>query len=254
MTETSPTTPIEQIFEPVLKPLSTSTYNPPHSNGSRTPPTSSEGDSSSEDGKDPLPPLPKDEGIQPLALDAGTPDFAVPRSAKMWVLLHSFLRLFFRIQRRTGDGEVQNLTRALLFSFSPLLFSPRVRLTGKHPYNCEAKLADLWKAGFLTPSSLFYVRNHGAVPTVTSQQATDWKLRIHGLVEREASFSIQDLKDKFETFTLPITLVCAGNRRKEQNMVSKGSWFVFFFPPKEQPSSPKPLILSFLHFPPQIQD
>lgn len=55
-----------------------------------------------------------------------------------------------------------------------------VRLTGKHPFNCEAKLKDLYAQGFLTPSSLFYVRNHGAVPKVDQEMAESWKLEIHG--------------------------------------------------------------------------
>lgn len=91
-----------------------------------------------------------------------------------------------------------------------------VRLTGKHPYNCEAPLTDLWNAGFLTPQALFYVRTHGATPQISAQQAKDWKLRVHGLVEREVSFTIDDLKRLFPTVSVPITLVCAGNRRKEQ--------------------------------------
>ncbi len=101
----------------------------------------------------------------------------------------------------------------------------RIRLTGKHPLNCEAPLTDLWKSGFLTPTSLFYVRNHGYVPQVTDAAAASWELRIHGLVHRECSFTIADLKRLFPTVTLPITLVCAGNRRKEQNMVQKGGGF-----------------------------
>ncbi|KIM31985.1 hypothetical protein M408DRAFT_64449 [Serendipita vermifera MAFF 305830] len=100
-----------------------------------------------------------------------------------------------------------------------------VRLTGKHPFNCEAKLDTLFKAGFLTPTSLFYVRNHGAVPKVDEATAKAWRLRIHGLVENEVTLSIQDLASLFQVVTLPITLVCAGNRRKEQNMVRKGLGF-----------------------------
>ncbi|KFA74390.1 hypothetical protein S40288_03965 [Stachybotrys chartarum IBT 40288] len=100
-----------------------------------------------------------------------------------------------------------------------------VRLTGKHPYNVEAPLSTLFSKGFLTPQNLFYVRNHGYVPQVSAREARDWKLRVHGLVNREMSFSIQDLKDKFPTVTLPITLVCAGNRRREQNVVAKGLGF-----------------------------
>ena len=39
-----------------------------------------------------------------------------------------------------------------------------VRLTGRHPFNCEPPLPALKAAGFITPPSLHYVRNHGAVP------------------------------------------------------------------------------------------
>ncbi|ELU36555.1 nitrate reductase [Rhizoctonia solani AG-1 IA] len=99
-----------------------------------------------------------------------------------------------------------------------------IRLTGKHPFNCEAKLSDLF-AGFLTPTELFYVRNHGAVPRVDEELARNWSLRVHGLVKNECALTLDDLKRKFPVVTLPVTLVCAGNRRKEQNMVLKGLGF-----------------------------
>jgi nitrate reductase (NAD(P)H) len=100
-----------------------------------------------------------------------------------------------------------------------------VRLTGKHPFNCEAKLDTLFKAGFLTPTSLFYVRNHGAVPKVDRDKAAAWTFRVHGLVENECNLTIRDLAHLFPVVTLPVTLVCAGNRRKEQNVVRKGLGF-----------------------------
>ncbi|CAH0020933.1 unnamed protein product [Clonostachys rhizophaga] len=100
-----------------------------------------------------------------------------------------------------------------------------VRLTGKHPFNVEAPLSTLFSKGFLTPQNLFYVRNHGYVPRVTRDEAKSWKLRVHGLVENEFQFTIDDLKSMFPTVTLPVTLVCAGNRRKEQNVVTKGLGF-----------------------------
>ncbi|CAE6437488.1 unnamed protein product [Rhizoctonia solani] len=100
-----------------------------------------------------------------------------------------------------------------------------IRLTGKHPFNCEAKLGDLFTAGFLTPTELFYVRNHGAVPQVDEDATRNWTLRVHGLVKNECALTLDDLKSKFPVVTLPVTLVCAGNRRKEQNMVLKGLGF-----------------------------
>jgi nitrate reductase (NAD(P)H) len=79
--------------------------------------------------------------------------------------------------------------------------------------------------GFLTPTELFYVRNHGAVPKVDEELAQNWTLRVHGLVKNECALTLDDLKRKFPVVTLPVTLVCAGNRRKEQNMVLKGLGF-----------------------------
>ncbi|KAN0084049.1 hypothetical protein V8E55_007553 [Tylopilus felleus] len=96
-----------------------------------------------------------------------------------------------------------------------------VRLTGKHPFNSEAKLSTLFQAGFLTPAHLHFVRNHGAVPRVTEDIAREWTVRIHGLVDREVTLTIEQLSILFPIVTIPVTLVCAGNRRKEQNVVRK---------------------------------
>ncbi|KAK0565886.1 hypothetical protein OC844_000994 [Tilletia horrida] len=100
-----------------------------------------------------------------------------------------------------------------------------IRLTGKHPLNVEAPLADLWNAGFLTPQNLFYVRNHGAVPQISEDKAKNWRLEVHGLCRRPTTFSIDDLKRLFPTISLPVTLVCAGNRRGEQIRVKPGLGF-----------------------------
>ncbi|KAF8649084.1 hypothetical protein AX16_006031 [Volvariella volvacea WC 439] len=100
-----------------------------------------------------------------------------------------------------------------------------VRLTGKHPFNAEALSKDLFSQGFFTPSSLFFVRNHGSVPRVDSKMAEEWKVQIHGLCENPVSLSINDLRSTFKVATIPATLVCAGNRRKEQNVVKKSLGF-----------------------------
>jgi len=75
--------------------------------------------------------------------------------------------------------------------------------------------------GFWTPAHLHFVRNHGAVPQVNHEMTANWTIRVHGLVEREVTFTLQELQEKFPVVTLPVTLVCAGNRRKEQNIVRK---------------------------------
>mmetsp|Transcript_15424 Transcript_15424/g.29091 ORF Transcript_15424/g.29091 Transcript_15424/m.29091 type:complete len:924 (+) Transcript_15424:130-2901(+) len=91
-----------------------------------------------------------------------------------------------------------------------------VRLTGRHPFNVEPPLAIHHKYKFITPSSLHYVRSHGACPRLTWD---DHKIRVGGqLVANPKEFSMDEIA-AMPTRELPVTLVCAGNRRKEQNMI-----------------------------------
>lgn len=100
-----------------------------------------------------------------------------------------------------------------------------IRLTGVHPFNVEAPLTDLFNEGFLTSPELFYVRNHGPVPQVRDEDIPDWEFTVEGLVEKPMTISLRQLISDYEQVTCPITLVCAGNRRKEQNMVRKSKGF-----------------------------
>ncbi|XP_073144174.1 nitrate reductase [NADH] 2-like [Henckelia pumila] len=93
-----------------------------------------------------------------------------------------------------------------------------VRLTGKHPFNAEAPLPRLMHHGFITPVPLHYVRNHGPVPKASWRE---WTVEVSGLVKRPAVFTMDQLVKEFRSKEFPVTLVCAGNRRKEQNMVKK---------------------------------
>lgn len=92
-----------------------------------------------------------------------------------------------------------------------------VRLTGKHPFNCEPPIGKMLDQGFITPISLHYVRNHGKAPRM------DWdshRIHIKGLVDKPISLSMDELV-QMPSITMPVTLVCAGNRRKEENMVKQ---------------------------------
>lgn len=65
------------------------------------------------------------------------------------------------------------------------------------------------------------VRNHGAVPKL------NWnthRVNIGGLVDSPLSLTMDDLV-KLPSITLPVTVTCAGNRRKEENMVKKSIGF-----------------------------
>lgn len=50
------------------------------------------------------------------------------------------------------------------------------------------------------------------------------RIEINGLVERPCSLSMDELL-QLPSVTLPVTLVCAGNRRKEENMIKKSIGF-----------------------------
>lgn len=65
---------------------------------------------------------------------------------------------------------------------------------------------------FLTPTELFFVRNHASIPDVNLES---YRLRVHGLVSKTLSLSLDDIKNNFEKRTLAATLQCAGNRRRE---------------------------------------
>lgn len=100
-----------------------------------------------------------------------------------------------------------------------------IRLTGVHPFNVEAPLSALFDEGFLTSGNLFYVRNHGPVPQVQEHEVPDWEFSIEGMVDTPLKISLRDLIDEYNNVTYPVTLVCAGNRRKEQNIVRKTKGF-----------------------------
>ncbi|PFH62309.1 hypothetical protein XA68_14169 [Ophiocordyceps unilateralis] len=99
-----------------------------------------------------------------------------------------------------------------------------IRLTGVHPLNVEAPLSDLYDEGFITSENLHYVRNHGQVPRCDDSDVDNWTVSIEGLVAQPLTLSFRDLVS-YDTVTYPITLVCAGNRRKEQNVVRKSKGF-----------------------------
>ena len=77
------------------------------------------------------------------------------------------------------------------------------------PFNAETGLAALAE-GPLTATDAFYVRGHGPVPEI---DPAAWRLRVHGLVERELDLSLVTLREAFRERAVVATLQCAGNRR-----------------------------------------
>ena len=99
-----------------------------------------------------------------------------------------------------------------------------LRLTGVQPFNAEAPLDQLYDCGFLTKVGLHYVRNHGGVPEI-SEDIMNWEVEVGGMVEHPFKFKLKEIISDYDIYTVPVSLTCAGNRRKEQNMVKRGTGF-----------------------------
>lgn len=84
------------------------------------------------------------------------------------------------------------------------------------PLNAETPLSRISDA--MTPTPLFYVRNHFPVPFI--DQAS-FRLRVTGLVGRELSLSLPDLA-RLPQHSLTVTMECAGNGRKLMHPLPPG--------------------------------
>ncbi len=87
----------------------------------------------------------------------------------------------------------------------------------ERPFNAEAPLQELAKP--ITPTSLFYVRNHFDVPCI---DATTWRLTVDGAVGHPLVLSLADIQGLPETTEI-VTLECAGNGRKQMSPVPSGT-------------------------------
>ena len=65
----------------------------------------------------------------------------------------------------------------------------------------------------ITPTNRHFVRNNGIMPDISSNEISNWKLRIEGNVKNPKIYSIKDLKNNFEVITKSLQLECGGNGR-----------------------------------------
>ena len=77
----------------------------------------------------------------------------------------------------------------------------------------------------VTPTARHFIRNNG-IPPENMDPAT-WSLTIDGEVEKPLKLSIADLKSRFKTETLQLTIECGGNGRASFEPKAKGNqWTV----------------------------
>lgn len=92
------------------------------------------------------------------------------------------------------------------------------------PWNMEAQ-AHLLNDN-ITPNKYMFIRNNGRIPE--GIDASQWMLTLDGeSVKTKKSYSLADLKSKFQHYTYQLTLECGGNGRSEFNPPAKGNqWTV----------------------------
>ncbi|HEA23246.1 hypothetical protein LCGC14_1542650 [marine sediment metagenome] len=88
------------------------------------------------------------------------------------------------------------------------------------PWNIEAQAHLLNDK--VTPNSAMFIRNNGLIPE--NLDASGWTLTIDGeSAAQQKSYTIQQLKSKFKTYTYQLTLECGGNGRSEFDPPAKGN-------------------------------
>lgn len=92
------------------------------------------------------------------------------------------------------------------------------------PWNIEAKAHLLDEK--VTSAQNMFIRNNGIVPT--NIDVNTWKVRFDGeSIQTEKTFTLQELKEKFDHYTYQLTLECGGNGRSEFDPPAKGNqWTV----------------------------
>ncbi|XP_037106890.1 sulfite oxidase, mitochondrial [Syngnathus acus] len=94
---------------------------------------------------------------------------------------------------------------------------PVLRVNSLKPFNAEPP-PELLSDNYITPSAIFFKRNHLPVPQV---DPASYELQVDGLPGGVLKLSLEDLKKRFPKHTVTATLQCAGNRRSEMNKVKQ---------------------------------
>ena len=104
--------------------------------------------------------------------------------------------------------------------FKRFLKDNRMSVLNSKPWNIEAKAHLLDDK--ITPNKFMFIRNNGIIPE--NIDSTKWSLIIDGeSVKTQKSYSLEDLKNKFKSYTYQLTLECGGNGRSEFDPPAKGN-------------------------------
>jgi len=128
--------------------------------------------------------------------------------------IHNILESF-----RIGDLNQNEVQSQAVDTSDPFADEPQrstlLRVISKKPFNAEAP-PSLLAEQFITPTELFFIRNHLPVPTI---DMSTYKIEIEDSNGRMVELSLDDLKQKFKKHTITAVLQCSGNRRQEMHQI-----------------------------------
>ncbi|HSR60475.1 MAG TPA: sulfite oxidase [Robiginitalea sp.] len=101
---------------------------------------------------------------------------------------------------------------------------PGMTVLNDKPWSLEAKAHMLDDA--VTPNRFMFIRNNGNIPE--KPDAASWSLAFDGeAVSRPKSYTLNELKTRFPSYTYQLTLECGGNGRSEFDPPASGNqWTV----------------------------
>lgn len=147
-------------------------------------------------------------GSQRLMLAAGGPIdpfwamYAQHNTAQVKEILEEY---------RIGNLEGGSVPVGNPYENEPVDRHPSLSVRSTAPMNAETPLS-LLADSLVTPTELFYIRNHLPVPDIDE---SSYELHVGGNGVQNITLSLHDLKTKFKKRTVVATVQCAGNRRKD---------------------------------------
>lgn len=97
-------------------------------------------------------------------------------------------------------------------------------LLNDRPWNMEAQAHLLDDR--ITPNARMFIRNNGLIPEISN--VNDWTLIVDGeSAASKKTYTLEQLKSKFQQYSYQLTLECGGNGRSEFDPPAKGNqWTV----------------------------
>ena len=128
-------------------------------------------------------------------------------------------------------GAAIPLHRNMPAGLIPAAFADENVLVGKdgltllndRPVNAETPPHLLDDA--ITPTARHFIRNNGIPPTETDPAT--WTLTVDGMVDNPMTYTIADLRSKFEVVTMALAIECGGNGRAFFNPPAKGNQWTY---------------------------